>query len=431
MNNQEYYISLDIGTSSVKVILCEMVQDSLTIIGVGNVRSQGIKKGLIVDMEATVQSIRKAVEKAERVVGATIRDVIVTIPATQATIQPSDSLLLLPEQNHEITSEDIGKVIEGAQIISIPPEKEIINFVPEQFLVDEIDEILDPRGMTGKRLEVEGFLTLTSKTMLHNMLRAVEKAGLNTLDIVLQPLGAGMMALSDDEREHGVALVDIGGGSTTVSLFYRGHLQHTFSIPIGGERITSDLAIGLSTSQDEAELIKRKYGHAFVDDASDEVYFSVPKVGSDQHQQFNQVEVADMIEARLEELFYFIQDELARLNVRDLPGGFVLTGGVVNLPGVLDLAQEVLKNRTRAAVPDYLGVREPEYTTSIGTILFAHQMAKLQGISLTVNTSPNSESGEVKSNKNTKPVKQKNTMQDEEKDDKPSAMKRLLGYFFD
>lgn len=429
MNSNDIYVSLDIGTSSVKVIIGEMVNDSLNIIGVGNVKSEGLRKGSIVDIDETVHSIKKAVDQAERMIGMEIRQVIVGVTGNHVLLQPCHGVVAVSSENREITNDDVARVIDAAQVISIPPEREIIDVIPKQFIVDGLDEITDPRGMIGVRLEMEGTIITGSKTILHNTLRCVERAGLEILDITLQPLAAGAFALSKDEKNLGVTLVDIGGGSTTIAVFVNGHLQATSVIPIGGDHITKDLSIGLRTSTDDAEKIKLKHGHAFYDHASEEEVFSVPIIGSDQHQQFNQLEVADIIEARMEEIFELICGEIKRLGIYDLPGGYVLSGGVAQTQGVLELAQVILENRVRIAIPDYIGVREPQYTTAVGLIKFAYKNAKMQGRSLSTQLAVNEpkEKRVPKQTQQTKTIKQEK--QSEEKI--TSRVKKFLGYFFE
>ncbi|EKN62529.1 cell division protein FtsA [Schinkia azotoformans] len=379
MNNSEIIVSLDIGTSNVKVIIAEVSSDSLNIIGVGNVKSVGIKKGSIVDIDETVQSIKKAVEQAERMVGMDINHVVVGVAGNHVQLIPCHGVVAVSSENREIGNEDIARVIDAAQVISIPPEREIIGVVPHQFIVDGLDGINDPRGMIGVRLEVEGTIVTGSRTVLHNLLRCVEKAGLKITDICLQPLATGAIALSRDEKNIGVALVDIGGGQTTVSIFEHGHLQVTTVLPIGGDHMTNDISIGLRTSTEEAERIKIKHGYAFYDHASEDEVFSLPVIGSDKQEQYSQLDLSDIIEARLEEILLMVQDTIKKLGYRDLPGGYVFTGGVANLPGLLELAQLVLQHNLRIAKPDYIGVRDPIYTTSVGLIQFAYRNARLQG----------------------------------------------------
>lgn len=382
MSNNEIYVSLDIGSSSVKVIIGEMANDTLNIIGVGNAKSKGIRKGSIVDIDDTVQTIRRAVEEAERMVGMQINQVIVGITGSHIGIQPCHGVVAVSSENREISDEDVYRVMDAAQVVSIPPEREIINAIPYEFIVDGLDDITDPRGMIGVRLEMHGLLITGLKTVLHNTLRCVERAGLDIVDIVLQPLATAAVVLSKDEQNLGTAIIDIGGGTTTMSVFEDGIITETIQVPIGGDHITKDLSIGLRTTSEAAEEIKIKYGYAFYDDASEEEVFSVPIIGSDQHQQFNQLEIADIIEARMEEIFELIAAELNRLGVRDLPGGFILTGGVASMPGVMELAQLILQNRVRVASPDYIGVREPKFSTAVGLIRYAYNNAKLQGINI-------------------------------------------------
>ncbi|MBS8263372.1 cell division protein FtsA [Mesobacillus boroniphilus] len=427
MNSNDIYVSLDIGTSSVKVIIGEMVNDTLNIIGVGNVKSEGLRKGSIVDIDETVHSIKRAIEQAERMIGLKINQVIVGVTGNHVSLLPCHGVVAVSSDNREITNEDVARVIDAAQVVSIPPEREIIDVIPKQFIVDGLDEINDPRGMIGVRLEMEGTIITGSKTILHNTLRCVERAGLEIVDIGLQPLAAGAFALSKDEKNMGVAMIDIGGGSSTLAVFENGHLRGTSVIPVGGDHITKDLSIGLRTTTEEADKLKLKHGHAFYDHASEEEVFEVSIIGSDQQQQFNQLEVADIIEARMEEIFSLVQDELKHMNIRDLPGGFVLTGGTANMQGVLELAQDIFQSRVRIAIPDYIGVREPQFTTAVGLIQFAYKNAKLKGKKMEAAFSE-LEPKEKRVQKQPHP-KSKPEKQPEEK--VTSRMKKFLGYFFE
>ncbi len=431
MNSNEIYVSLDIGTSSVKVIIGEMVndsgKDSLNIIGVGNVNSEGLRKGSIVDMDDTVHSIKRAIEQAERMIGMEIREVVVGISGNNIMLQNCHGIVAVSSQNREITNEDVIRVIEAAHVGSIPPERENIGVIRKQFILDGKDEINDPRGMIGVRLEMDGTLITGSKSTIINTLRCVERAGLEILDIILQPLAAGDYALSKDEKNLGVALIDIGGGSTTIAVFEEGFLKATGVIPVGGDLLTNDLSKVLHTSTEDAENIKVKYGHAFYDNASEDEFFSVPIIGSDQHQQFNQLYLAEIIEARMEEIFELIAHELKRLGVNDLPGGFVLTGGSAKMQGVLELAQDMFQNPVRIASPDYIGVREPQYTTAVGLIKYAYKNARLPG-GTKGSTSAVSEPIEKRMPKQHQP-KAKVEKHPEEK--MSSKVKKFLGYFFE
>lgn len=372
MSQSELYVSLDIGSSSVKVLIGEMANKSLHVIGVGNVKSNGIKKGAIVDIDATVQSIKKAVDQAERMIGKQIHEVVLGIPANKAMLQPVKGVVAVNSEDREITDEDLDRVMDAAQVISIPPEREIVNIIPEQYIVDHLDEIKDPRGMIGIRLEMDGTMVTTSKTVLHNVLRCVERAGLTIREIYMQPLVAGYYALTEDEKNHGTACIDIGGGSTSIAVFQDGHLTASSVIPVGGDHVTKDLSIVLKTPTEQAEKIKLEHGHAFYDDASEDELFEVPVIGSDTKEQYSQKYISEIIGVRLEELFELILDELYRLGVQDLPGGVVLTGGMAKLDGLPELARHILQTRVRLFVPEFIGVREPQYTTAVGLIQYAY-----------------------------------------------------------
>jgi len=390
MNSNEIYVSLDIGTSNVKVIIGEMTGETLNIIGVGIEKSEGIKKGSIVDIDETVRSIQKAIDKAERMVGLSINSVIVGVTGNHVELQPCHGIVAVSSPNREITDEDIMRVMDAAQVIPLAPEREIIDVIPRQFIVDGLEEINDPRGMVGVRLEMEGTIITGSKTILHNLLRCVEKAGLQVADICLQPLAAGSVALSKDEKNLGVALIDIGGGSTTISVFEEGTLEATSVLPLGGEHITKDISIGLRTTTEDAEKVKVKHGHAFIDLASEDETFTVPKIGSSAEQEYNQVDLAAIIEPRLDEILDLADKELLRAGFKDLPGGFVLTGGVAAMPGVLELAEDIFQHNVRTAIPDYIGVREPQYTTAVGLIQFTYRNVKVQGKEVAAAVAPES-----------------------------------------
>ncbi|SFB19035.1 cell division protein FtsA [Lentibacillus halodurans] len=426
MNNSEILVSLDIGTSNIKVIIGEVLNDSLNIIGVGTAQSNGMKKGAIVDIDQTVQSIRNAVEQAERMVGMQIDSVVVGVNGNHIQLQPCHGVVAVQSENREIGNEDIQRVIDGAQVISIPPEREIIDVIPKQFIVDGLDEITDPRGMIGVRLEMEGTIITCSKTILHNLLKCVERANLHISDICLQPLASGTVALSKDEKNLGVTLIDVGGGSTTVSIFENDHLVGTSVIPLGGDNITKDLSIGLRTSTEEAEDIMLNYGHAFFNDAQEDETFNVSIIGSNHKETYNQLQTSDMIEARLEEIYAYAEREIRRMGYQQLPGGYVLTGGIMKMPGVMELAQDLFQSNVRIAIPDYIGVREPQFTAGIGILQFAYRNAKIQGKELLPSVVVNQDEPKPKRTKNAgnsdAPAKTKK---------KESGIANLFKYFFD
>ncbi|GAA0613025.1 cell division protein FtsA [Virgibacillus siamensis] len=426
MNNSEVLVSLDVGTSKIKVIIGEVLEDSLNIIGVGTAKSNGMKKGAVVDIDQTVHSIRNAVEQAERMVGMQIDSVVVGINGNHIQLQPCHGVVAVQSENREIGDEDVTRVIDGAQVVSIPPEREIIDVIPKQFIVDGLDEITDPRGMIGVRLEMEGTIITCSKSVLHNILKCVERAGLQISDICLQPLAAGSIALSKDEKNLGVTLIDIGGGCTTVSVFENDHLAATSVVPLGGDNITKDLSIGLRTSTEEAEDLKLNYGHAFFDDAQEDETFEVSIIGSNTTQMYNQLQIADMIEARVEEIYAYAEREIRRMGYQQLPGGYVLTGGAAKMPGVLELAQDCFQSNVRLAIPDYIGVREPQFTAGVGILQFAYRNAKIQGKELFPSVLVNQQETKPKRTK-----KNSNNEEPKNKEKKESGLANIFKYFFD
>ncbi len=373
MNNHDYVVSLDIGTSKVRVIIGELSNGSINIIGVGTSESKGIKKGAIVDIDLTVQSIRQAVESAEHMVGIPIEYVFVGITGNHIGLQPTQGVVAVSSEDREIGEEDIMRVIDASKVMALPPEREIIDVVPKQFIVDGLEGIKDPRGMIGVRLEMEGTIITGSKTALHNLVRCIERAGLSINGVFLEPLAAGTLALSNDEKALGIVLADIGAGQITLSVFEQGSLAATSVLPIGGEYITNDIAIGLKTQSDVAESIKIKHGCALVDEAMDDETFTVTRIGSDARKKYSQVDLAYIIEPRVVEIFELIAEEVKRLGYSESPGGYVLTGGVMSMPGTLELAEAVFQNSVRIASPEYIGVREPQYTASVGIIKYAYE----------------------------------------------------------
>lgn len=427
MNNNEILVSLDIGTSKIKVIIGEVMNDSLNIIGVGTAPSNGMKKGAIVDIDQTVQSIKSAVDQAERMVNMKIDKVIVGVNGSHVHLQSSHGVVAVSSENKEIENEDIQRVIDASQVVSIPPEREIIDVIPSQFIVDGLDGIHDPRGMIGVRLEMEGTIITCSKTWLHNVLKCVERANLQVLDICLEPLAAGSIALSKDEKNLGVALIDVGGGNTTVSVFENESLASTTVIPLGGDNITKDLSIGLRTSSEEAEKIKINHGHGFYDEAKEEETFEVSIIGSNKKQTFNQLQISDMIEARLEEIFTHAAREIQRAGFNELPGGFVLTGGTMSMPGAADLAQDLYQSNVRVAVPDYIGVRESQYTSGVGILKFAYQNAKIQGKDIQPSVTVTGDEWQNSS----KSKRASDRKEEEPKKKKEAGIANLFKYFFD
>ncbi|GAA0460634.1 cell division protein FtsA [Alkalibacillus silvisoli] len=431
MNRSEILVSLDIGTSKVKVIIGEVSNDTINVIGVGTAESVGMKKGAIVDIDQTVHAIQNAIDQAERMVDMAIKRVIVAINGDHIQLQDCHGVVAVSSETREIDLEDVTRVIEASQVMQIPPEREIVDVIPKQFIVDGQDEITDPRGMIGVRLEMQGTLITCGKTNLHNILKCVERAGLQVEDICLQPLAAGEVALSQDEKTLGVGLINIGAGSTTVSFYIDGHLANTSVIPLGGDNITRDLSIGLKTTTEEAEAIKLDYGHAYLNTAIEDNSFTVTTIGSDEQQTFNQVQIAEIIEARLDEIYQFVLQEFNRMGYAQLPGGYVLTGGLMQIPGVIDLARDVFQTNVRVSVPTHIGVREPQFTVSLGTLQFAYRNARIQGKEYSVGIEGQHSQQQSKSKPVSNTKEKPKRKPKEEPKNKEGFMKKIQNYFFD
>ncbi|ASJ54665.1 cell division protein FtsA [Brevibacillus formosus] len=384
MVSNEFIVSLDIGTSKVRVMIGEINNGSINIIGVGQSHSEGIKKGVIVDIDQTVHAIREAVDHAERMVGVSIEEVYVGITGNHIDLHETQGVVAVSSEDREIREEDIQRVIQAAKVVAIPPDREIIEVVPKEYIVDGQGSIKDPRGMIGVRLEMEGTIVTGLKTVVHNIVRCAQRTNLRVAGIFLQPLAASTVALSKDDKNMGVVLVDIGAGSTTIGVFEQGKLAATTVIGIGGDHITSDISLGLRTQTDVADRVKTKHGCALIDEASEDVKFKVNRIGSEVEKQFTQVDLANIIEPRAAEIFQLVEDAVYKLGYRDeIAGGYVLTGGTVAMPGMLELAKEELDAPVRIAIPDYIGVRDPAYTTGVGLIQYALQLMERRSIRVT------------------------------------------------
>lgn len=372
LSNNDVIVSLDIGTSKVRVIIGELNNGALNVIGVGSADSDGIKKGAIVDIDQTVQSIRNAIEDAERMVGISIEEVFVGISGNHIDLLGSHGVVAVSSEDKEISEIDIDRVIQASKVIALPPDREIIDVVPKEFIVDGLGGIRDPRGMIGVRLEVSASIITGSKTVIHNLVRTIQKSGLQIAGFILMPLAASHIALSNDEMNLGVVLVDIGEGATNVSVFEQGGLVKTTVIPLGGEYITNDISIGLRTQFDVAERVKLKYGIASLVEANEEINFKVPRIGSNIDKEFSQAEIAHIIEPRVREIFQLIREELYHMGyLKEIPGGYVLIGGVAEMNGIINLAQEELSPAVRIARPNHIGVKDASFTNGVGLILYA------------------------------------------------------------
>ena len=325
---------------------------------------------MIVDIDETVASIKKAVEQAEKKSGTKIQQVVVGIPGNQISIEPCHGMYAVASENKEITDRDVQNVFEAARVRSLPPEREIISVIPEEFIVDGFDGIRDPRGMIGVRLELYASMITGPKTIIHNIKRCVERAGLVIQDMVVQPLAVSSIAMNRGERDFGTILIDMGGGQTTASVMHDNQLKFVYVDPEGGSLVTKDISIILNTTMENAEYIKREYGYAIPEDASDDEFFPVPVIGKEEPVKVDEKYLSEIIEARVVQIFNTIKKALDQVEARELPGGIVLTGGGSAIPGVLELAEEIFEVNVKHYVPEEMGMRNPIFATSLGLIKY-------------------------------------------------------------
>jgi cell division protein FtsA len=381
MPQQQYLIGLDVGSSNVRVAVGKTEEASRlpVIIGVAEVPSAGIRKGIIVDIEEAVSTISSALEKVERMTGIAINHATVAIGGSHVTSVESHGVIAVSRADGEITENDIVRVIDASQAISIPQNREILHVIPKSFSVDGQTGIKDPLGMTGIRLEVDTVIIQAASPFMKNLVKALAQAGIAVDDNVLAPLAASQAVLNKRQKELGVALIDIGGGTTGLVVFEEGELLHSAIVPVGSARITNDVAIGLRTSIETAETVKIHYGHAVAREVNREDEIDLSKVDPTEEQVVSRRHLADIIEARVEEIFEMVNLELKRINREgQLPAGAILTGAGAKLPGVLELAKKHLKLPVQIGVPANVTtiidrVDDPSFATAVGLVVWASE----------------------------------------------------------
>lgn len=377
MAKKGIYVGLDIGTTSVKVVVAEYVDSQMNIIGVGNAKSEGINRGIIVDIEKTVQAIKRAVGQAEEKAGIQIRTVSVGIPANLLEVENCQGMIAVNNESKEITNEDVRNVASAALVRSVPPERQIIAVLPQEFTVDGFEGIKDPRGMIGVRLEMYGVMFTGPKTIIHNIRKCVEKAGLTIGQTIITPLALTESILSDGEKDFGTIVIDIGGGQTTTAVMHDKQLKFTNVNQEGGEYVTRDISTVLNTSFNNAEALKINYGDAYPARTSASEEFPVDVIGKAEPVKIDERYLSEIIEARMEQIFTKAKDVLDEIDALDLPGGVVLTGGAASLPGVVDLAQEILGTPVKLHVPNHMGLRNPVFTNVISLVDYAASMSDI------------------------------------------------------
>src|SRR3954470_22809002 len=377
LTSSEIVVGLDLGTTKVSAVVGEVDADGITILGVGNVPCRGLRKGVVSNIEWTVRSIREAIEAAQTMAGVEIDTVYVGVAGSHIRSQVSDGVCAI--SGREVTRADLERVLEGARAIPVDADRMILHALPREYVVDNQDGIHDPIGMSGVRLQVRVNLVTAATSCIQNVVRCVERCELDVADIVLEPLASADAVLSEDEKEIGVAVIDIGGGTTDLLLFADGGIAHTSVIPAGGNNITLDVAAGLRTPVAEAERLKRNYGCALGRLIADEEEIEVPGVGGHEPRKVPRRVLGDIVEPRIEELFSEVRRRMEESGLIDhLSAGMVLTGGAVQMDGIVEAAEEILGMPVRLGVP--VGVKGivqliqgPQWATGVGLVHYGAQ----------------------------------------------------------
>lgn len=368
-------VGLDIGTSKIVAIVAEVNDDNdLEIIGVGTHSSRGLKKGVVVNIESTVQSIQRAVEEAELMAGCQIHSVYAGIAGGHVKSMNSHGIVAIKDS--EVQESDVERVIDAARALAIPADQKVLHVLPQEFIIDQQEGIREPIGMSGVRMEAKVHLVTGAVSAAQNIVKCIERCGLQADDIILEQLASSYSVLTEDEKELGICLIDIGGGTTDIAVFTEGAIKHTAVIPIAGDQVTNDIAIAMRTPTQYAEEIKIKYACALRQLTNPDEVIEVPSVGDRAPRRLARQTLAEVVEPRYEELMTLIQAELRRSGYESLiAAGIVLTGGSSKMEGVVELAEEVFHMPVRLGVPQYVTglidvVRNPIHATGVGLLLF-------------------------------------------------------------
>ena len=368
------YVGLDIGTTSVKVVVAEYIEGQMNIIGVGNAKSDGLNRGIVVDIDQTVQAIQRAVRQAEEKAGIQIKSVNVGLPANLLEVESCQGMIAVSSESKEITDEDVRNFASAALVRSTPPERQIVAILPQDFTVDGFEGIKDPRGMLGVRMEMFGVVYTGPKTIIHNIRKCVEKAGLGINELVITPLALTETILTDGEKDFGTIVIDMGGGQTTTSVIHDKQLKFTHVNQEGGEFITKDISIVLNTSFNNAEALKINYGDAYPERTSANEEFPVDVIGKSEPVRVDERYLSEIIEARVEQILRKSKEVLDEIDAFELPGGVVLTGGAASMPGIVDLAQEIFEANVKLYVPNHMGLRNPVFANVISIVEYSAQL---------------------------------------------------------
>jgi cell division protein FtsA len=375
VQDKKLIVGLDIGTSKVVAIVGEIGLDgSIEIVGIGSNPSKGMKKGVVVNIESTVQSIQRAVEEAELMAGCQIHSVYVGIAGSHIRSLNSHGIVAIKDK--EVYRADLERVIDAAQAVAIPADQKVLHILPQEYIIDNQEGIKEPLGMSGVRLEAKVHLVTCAVNAAQNIEKCIRRCGLEVEEIILEQLASSYAVLTEDERELGVCLVDIGGGTTDIAIFTEGSIRHTGVIPIAGDQVTNDIAMALRTPTQHAEEIKIKYACALTQLAGADDTIKVPSVGDRAPRDLSRQSLAEVVEPRYDELFTLVQAELRRSGYEDMvPAGVVLTGGTSKMEGVVELAEEIFHMPVRVGYPQTVRglndiVRNPIYATSVGLLQY-------------------------------------------------------------
>jgi len=374
-------VGLDIGTSKVVSIVGEVnAEGGLNIVGIGRHKSRGLKKGTVVNIESTVQSIQRAIEEAELMAGCQIHSVYAGIAGSHVRSMNSHGIVAIRDK--EVFSADIERVIDAAQAVAIPADQKVLHILPQEYIIDSQEGVKEPLGMSGVRLEAKVHLVTCATNAAQNIEKCIKRCGLETDEIILEQLASSYSVLTEDEKELGVCLVDIGGGTTDIAIFTEGAIRHTGVIPIAGDQVTNDIAMALRTPTDHAEELKIKYACALSQLASPDDMIMVPSVGERPPRELSRQALADVVEPRYDELFHLIQAEIRQSGFEDmLAAGMVFTGGTSKMEGVAELAEEIFHMPVRIGMPVEVNglvdiVRNPTYSTAVGLLLYGMRQSQ-------------------------------------------------------
>lgn len=373
-SQEELVVGLDIGTTKICAVVGEIGDNEINIIGIGAHPSEGLRKGVVVNIESTVNSIKKAVEDAELMAGCEISSVYAGIAGGHITGFNSRGIIAI--KGAEITAHDVERVIDAARAVAIPMDREVIHVLPQEYIVDDQSGIMNPVGMSAVRLEVKVHIVTGAVTSAQNIVKCANRAGLDVCDIVLESLASGEAVLTGDEKELGAALIDLGGGTTDLAIFSGKNIKHTFVLALGGNNLTNDIAIGLRSPLSEAETIKKKYGTCLAGSVDPEEIIEVPGMGGRKSRQLSRQILGEILEPRMEEIFTLIQREIYRAGLENaISSGMVLTGGSSLLEGVTDVAESIFNLPTRAGLPKGISglidvVNNPMYATGVGLVIY-------------------------------------------------------------